>query len=151
MPQLTSVPTIRPQRPARVLLVEDDYELRRMVAAVLRYDGYEVTELSNGRQLADYVLERQSAPAGEDEADVILSDICMPEQSGFAALERLRKTGVDTPVVFMTAFPEPFTSQRAHELRAVTVLEKPFDLDDLRMIIMNLVPPGKSKPRCRRN
>ena len=150
MPQLTSVLSTTPQRPARVLLVEDDYELRRMVAAVLRYDGYEVTELSNGRQLAEYVLQRQPGPAAGDEPDIILSDICMPEQSGFAALERLRNTGVETPVVFMTAFPEPLTSQRAHELRAATVLEKPFDLDDLRMILLNLLPGARTK-RTRRN
>jgi two-component system response regulator AtoC len=140
MPQLASVPTSRSQKRTRILLVEDDYEQRRMVAAVLRYDGYDVTELANGQELLDYMLRRQADGISYEEPDVILTDVCMPRQDGLSALDQLRTAGIATPVVLMTAYPEQCAPARADRVGALTVLEKPFDLDDLRMIVLNLAP-----------
>lgn len=138
MPQLGLASLRRSERRLRVLLVEDDYELRRMVASVLRYDGHEVTELSNGQELVSYVLGLAPTAIGSGEPDVILTDVCLPQRSGLSALEQLRAARVTTPVVLMTAFPERCEPNRAEQLGAVTLLEKPFDLDDLRMIVLNM-------------
>ncbi|HMJ13684.1 MAG TPA: response regulator, partial [Polyangiaceae bacterium] len=127
-------------RRIRILLVEDDYEQRRMVAAVLRLDGYEVTELSNGQELLDYMLRREADGPTYEEPDLIVSDVCMPQRDGLAALDQLRAAGIHTPAVLMTAYPEHCETSRADELGALTVLEKPFELDDLRMIVLNLAP-----------
>lgn len=150
MPQLRKLPSERLRRQAKVLLVEDDYELRRIVAAVLRHDGYGVTELANGQELIDYMLSGPHV-LGYEEPDVIVSDVCMPHRSGLHALERLRNAQVMTPVVLMSAFPEHCSNERANELGAVTLLEKPFELDDLRMIVLNLVPPPPRSRRGRHN
>jgi two-component system response regulator MprA len=134
-----------------VLLVEDDYEQRRMVASVLRYDGYDVTELSNGEELLDYMLRRQAEGVSYEEPDVILTDVCMPRQDGLSALDQLRSAGITTAVVLMTAYPEQCTPDRVDRLGALTVLEKPFDLDDLRMIVLNLAQRGSGPASRSRN
>jgi DNA-binding response OmpR family regulator len=127
----------RPQRRARILLAEDDDELRHLVASLLAYDGYEVIEVSNGQELLDYLVEvlrdkRMTPP------DLILTDVCMPEASGLDVLQRLKSARVSTPVVLMTAFPDPLVTAQASSLGATTLITKPFELDDLRMIVLNL-------------
>jgi CheY-like chemotaxis protein len=134
-----------------VLLVEDDYEQRRMVASVLRYDGYDVMELSNGEELLDYMLRRRADGSSIEEPDVILTDVCMPRQDGLSALDQLRAAGIATPVVLMTAYPEQCAPDRVDRLGALSVLEKPFDLDDLRMIVLNLAPRSNGPASRSRN
>jgi CheY-like chemotaxis protein len=128
------VPSRRGERRASVLVAEDDRDLRRIVSVALAYDGYEVIEVADGDALLAYLA---SNPAPE----VIVSDVCMPHCSGLDALVQLRELGVHSPVVLMTAFPDHCSEAGARELGAVTLVEKPFELDDLRMIVMNILPP----------
>jgi len=123
-----------------VLLAEDDTELRRLIASILSSDGYDVVEVTNGNELLEYMR----APGGRS-PDVILSDICMPGRTGFDILRELRARGIMTPVVLMTAFGEVFSEPAARELGALTLVEKPFEIDDLRMIMLN-VAPGVPRP-----
>ena len=135
MRQAIVVQSRRPRRRASVLVAEDDAELRKLIAAILSSDGYDVVEVSNGNELLEYMrAQRGRYP------DVILSDICMPGRTGFDILRELRARGIMTPVVLMTAFGEEFSEQAARELGALTLVEKPFEIDDLRMIVLNVAP-----------
>lgn len=100
----------------------------------MAYDGYEVVEVEDGRGLLEQLSEHG------DSIDVVVSDIFMPGLSGLDVLARMRERGIAAPVVLMTAFPEQCTEAGARALGAVTLVEKPFELDDLRMIVMNLLP-----------
>lgn len=142
MPQTVVVPPQRQRQRARILLAEDDADLRDLIAMVLSSDGYEIIEVRDGRELVDYMTAGADSPAFLP-PDIILSDISMPGRSGFEVLQDLRKLGVMTPVVLMTAFGDRFTQSRARDLGALTLLEKPFDIDDLRMVVLNLVPGGR--------
>jgi DNA-binding response OmpR family regulator len=124
----------RGEASARVLVAEDDPELRRMISSVLTYDGYDVVEVADGAAMLSYLRACDTAVP-----DVIVSDICMPGSSGLDVLAQLRELGLSTPFVLMTAFPDQCTEPCARELGAVTLVEKPFEIDDLRMIVMNLV------------
>ncbi len=62
----------------------------------------------------------------------------MPGRSGLDVLARLHELGIRAPMVLMTAFPDHCSQAGGRELGAVAVLEKPFELDDLRMIVLNL-------------
>jgi DNA-binding response OmpR family regulator len=120
-----------PSLPARVLLAEDDRELRGLLALTLREDGYEVKEAADGAELLEALSE-----AGEGATfDLVITDIRMPRHTGIDVLSRLRWTDGELPVILITAFGEERTHQLAERLGAAAVFDKPFDLDDLRVAV----------------
>ncbi len=79
----------------KILIVEDDLELRRLFSHVLVKNGYAVKEVGNGKD-AIAALEN-------DYADLIISDIMMPVMDGYQLVKRLRDKGCTTPVLMITA------------------------------------------------
>jgi CheY-like chemotaxis protein len=125
--------------PARLLLAEDDTELRALLASSLREDGFEVVEVADGNALVDRLSDAMAADGSLDGYDVVVSDIRMP---GFSALEvmiGMRRMLFRTPVVLITAFGDPKTHERAKRLGASLVIDKPFDVDELRSAVTKLV------------
>jgi two-component system nitrogen regulation response regulator GlnG len=127
-----------------VLIVDDDDDFSSLLAESLRDDGCCVVTARSGRELVEYVRASQSSPAVVHPADLIVSDVRMPDGSGLVALEALAEDERQTPVLLMTAFGSDATHATARELGAAGVLDKPFDLDDFRMIVLNLVGHGKA-------
>jgi DNA-binding response OmpR family regulator len=123
----------------RVLLAEDDEEMRVLLAVTLRRDGFEVLEARNGAELlkliAREILENREKPG----IDLIVSDIRMPEVSGIGALASFRKDDWATPVLLITAFGDDEVRAEAKRLGAAAVFSKPFDMDDFRTVVLNLV------------
>jgi DNA-binding NtrC family response regulator len=132
-----SVPARLPA-PPRVLLAEDDEDMREMLAGVLRRDGYDVIEARDGFQLLQYLATH--TPAAEDAVDLVISDIRMPGKNGLDVLAGLRWADPATPVVLITGFGDLRTHLEAKRLGAAAVLDKPFDLQQLRSVILNLLP-----------
>ncbi len=124
-------------RPHRILLAEDDDEWRNLIALNLRRDGHQVMEASDGGRL----LVRMAAAykRTRDTFDLVISDIRMPVCSGLQILEALRGAHWPTPVILMTAFGDDATRKQVERLNAV-LFDKPFDIDDLRTAVLNLVP-----------
>lgn len=79
----------------RILIAEDDTELRQLFAHVLTKNGYEVVQVGNGKE----ALERLE----EEYFDLIISDIMMPAMDGYEFVRLLRDTGNQTPVMMITA------------------------------------------------
>ncbi len=128
-----------PIPPARVLVAEDDFELRRMIALALRKDGYEVAVARDGTELLEMVAEAYLGDGPGFAFDVIVSDIRMPGWSGMQVLQGLADRDRPTPVILITAFGDAKTHMLARDLGAVCVLDKPFEMDDLRMVVLNTV------------
>jgi len=122
-------------RPARVLLAEDDTELRTLLATCLRQDGYCVVEAKDGDELLQEIGDGLLA-AYSVRPDLIVSDIRMPGRSGIDVLAGLRDAAWETPVVLVTAFGDEETHARAKALGATAILDKPFDVDDLRTVVL---------------
>ncbi|HEY2510321.1 MAG TPA: response regulator [Polyangiaceae bacterium] len=124
--------------PARVLLAEDDPELRQMVGSALRADGYDVIEVKDGGRLLVQIgtayLDRD--PTGA--FDLLISDVRMPICNGVQILEGLRQARWDTPAIVMTAFGDDATRARIESLGAA-YFDKPFDLDDLRTAVVYML------------
>ena len=79
----------------RILVVEDEKRLNRIISEALEDEGYSVDSCFNGQDALDYA-------AGAD-YDVIILDIMMPKMDGLEVVRRLRSGGNSTPVLFLTA------------------------------------------------
>jgi len=117
--------------PARLLLAEDDVELRSLIATSLREDGFEVVEVADGNALVDRLADAMAADGSLDGFDLVVSDIRMPGFSALEVMTGMRRMLFRTPVVLITAFGDAKTHERARRLGAARVFDKPFDVDEL--------------------
>jgi DNA-binding response OmpR family regulator len=123
----------RPLAPARLLLAEDDLELRDLLAYVLRADGHEVVEARDGNELLEILSECMQR--GGQPFSLVVSDVRMPGLTAFDVLNRLQRALTDTPVILITAFGDQTTHLRANRMGVNRVFDKPFDFDDLRAAV----------------
>lgn len=115
----------------RVVVIEDELEMRSVVCWALRREGYQVVPFSNcedaliwiGPGLMDGVPDRLPS--------AIVCDIRIPNFSGLELLETLDLAGKRIPTIMITGFPDDRTRAQALQLGAICVLEKPFALDVL--------------------
>ena len=131
------------ERKARILLVEDDDEMRGLLTSILRADGYEVVAAATGTEGVSCIYDawgvggRSARPL-----DLIVSDVRMPGWGGLDLLDVVRRVKMDTPVLPITAFGAPETHQQAARLGAGAVLDKPFALDDFRTTVALMLQHG---------
>ena len=131
-----------PKSTARILLAEDDVEMRCLLAWGLEEEGYVVDEAENGLDLLKKLqpsLLRAKVLGTRIEYDLIVSDIRMPGLSGLEVLAGLRKYDQTTPYVVITAFGDYITHAEASALGASAVIDKPFEIDDLRQVVRRLL------------
>ena len=124
-------------RPARIVIAEDDFEMRRLVADCLHKEGYEVHEVADGAELLlrieDSFMRRIPVPI-----DLFITDIRMPVYTGLEIVSGMREAGLEVPVVIMTAFGNLETRERAEALGAV-LLDKPFKMEAMRALVRRLL------------
>jgi CheY-like chemotaxis protein len=133
----------------RILLAEDDVQMRRLIATVLRGAGHRVVEASDGTE----VLERVESTIWHDRHDVfglIVSDMSMPALTGLDVLAALRSAEVDTPFILITAYGDAGVRAEAEWLGAFAVLDKPFTFDQLERTVTNALRGVRERPRLRR-
>jgi len=106
----------------RILIVEDDDKLARVIGDNLRFAGYEVRAAGDGREAV--VCLRTFQP------DLVLLDLMLPDRSGFELCGILRQEG-RTPIVILSARAQKADKLRGLKLGADDYLTKPFDLDEL--------------------
>jgi two-component system nitrogen regulation response regulator GlnG len=114
-------------RPPRILVVDDESEIRGILRDCLKADGYEVFEAEDGAAAVERV--RSTRPA------VVLLDIAMPKKSGLDALPELKEIDPELPVVICTAAVDVPTAVKAMRLGAYDYLTKPFDVDLLLLTV----------------
>lgn len=134
------VPRAEPLRRPRVAVADDSAEMRALIAATLRADGYDVVESGDGHQLVR-LLEPVHPEQHATSVDLIVSDLRMPELSGLEVLGALHDRALHTPFILITAFGDEDTHREAQQLGAAAVLDKPFDLDRLRSLVHASLPP----------
>jgi len=118
-----------------VLVVEDDDDIRSLVAWSLRADGYDVTEVANGAHAVDVIAGPMMFGEDSERApDLIVTDVRLPGISGLTLLAGLRAQRCATPIILMTAYEIERVKPIAEALGA-TVFAKPFDVDELRAAV----------------
>lgn len=116
--------TDRPERTmgtGRVLIVDDEKNMRRTLADVLRDEGHDVTTASTG--------EEAVAACEQDDFDVVLMDVRMPGIDGVEAFRRIRRHREGVRVLFMSAYGLEDLKRTALDEGAVAFLPKPLDLE----------------------
>ena len=106
----------------RILLVEDEEKLARMVELELQYEGYEVEKAFDGRAGLDRALS--------GEFDVVLLDIMLPALSGMEVLRRLRRESA-MPVIMLTARDTVVDKVSGLDMGADDYITKPFAIEEL--------------------
>ena len=107
----------------KILLVEDEEKLARMVELELQYEGYQVDKAFDGRTGLDRALS--------GEYDLVLLDIMLPALSGMEVLRRLRKEGVQLPVIMLTARDSVMDKVAGLDSGADDYITKPFAIEEL--------------------
>lgn len=122
---------------SRVLVAEDDREMRRLVVEALRKDGHDIIEAADGGALLARLAEAYDHDASLHDVDLIVSDVWMPMRNGLELVENLFAARWRIPCVLMTAFGDDRMRRRAEAVGA-TLLEKPLSMDLLRVTVGRL-------------
>ncbi len=110
--------------PVRILVVDDEPPIRRLLRTSLGAQGYDVLEAEDGKQALD--MMRRNA------VDLMVLDLGLPgDVDGFAAIARLRQTGSSVPIVVLSARTDEAGKVRALDLGADDYVSKPFGTDEL--------------------
>jgi two-component system, NtrC family, response regulator PilR len=118
-----------PAAAARLLVVDDERSMRELLSIVLRREGYDVTVAESGRAAVE-ALERSRY-------DLLVSDIKMPDMNGVEVLREAKRVDPDILGIMITAFASADTAIEAMRLGAHDYLNKPFDVDELKIKVRN--------------
>jgi CheY-like chemotaxis protein len=125
----------------RALVVDDEDDVREMVAVALRLEGYSVTSVRDG---ATAVRTVRTAPL-----DVVTLDYRMPGLGGLETLSELKKVAPDLPVIIVSGYVASAEAARCLALGAFAVVRKPFDLEELLAVLHRARAPGtRDRPRA---
>jgi CheY-like chemotaxis protein len=126
-------------RAARVLVVDDSDDMRESLRGLLTTLVAEIKEARNG-------IELVAALADGGPFDLIVTDVRMPWLDGLDAAVRIRRAGIDTPLVVMTAYADADARNTISGLSRACLLPKPFTIDELlataREVMQPATPPG---------
>ncbi|HEX8072875.1 MAG TPA: sigma-54 dependent transcriptional regulator [Pyrinomonadaceae bacterium] len=112
---------------ANILVVDDEQGMRQLLTLVFTRAGHQVRAAEHGRRALELLREQA--------ADVIVSDVRMPDMNGIELLRSARALLPDVAVVLMTAFASVETAREAFKLGADDFIQKPFDVDELKLIV----------------
>jgi DNA-binding response OmpR family regulator len=112
---------------ARILLADDDTEMRALLVLSLQAEGYEVVECTDGTQLLKHCYAA-CPPDAPQRLDLIITDLRMPGASGLAVLEQLHGRGAVPPIILITAFGDEHTHVLAQQFGATASVDKPFEI-----------------------
>jgi len=108
---------------SRILIVEDEPQMRRGLRDNLEFEGYEVVLAEDGAEGLKLILENVF--------DLIVLDVMMPKMNGFEVCKQARQKGVQTPIIMLTAKGEEIDRVLGLEIGADDYVTKPFSLREL--------------------
>ena len=107
----------------KILIVEDEARIARVISLELKHEGYAVEIASNGKDAINLALA--------EDWDLVLLDVMLPEMSGFEVLRRLRMQDEQTPVILLTARNSVFDKVNGLDHGANDYITKPFEMEEL--------------------
>ncbi|MGO1412852.1 MULTISPECIES: response regulator transcription factor [unclassified Microbacterium] len=107
----------------RILVVDDEPNIRDLLSQSLQFAGFQVRTVINGAQTISAVLE--------EEPDMIVLDVMLPDMNGFSVTKRLRDAGYTAPILFLTAKDETEDKIKGLNAGGDDYVTKPFSLDEI--------------------
>src|SRR5271155_1896017 len=123
---------------ARILIADDQEMMRDSLAATLAREGHEVVAAGDGAAAV-----AKLGAAGR--LDLLISDLKMPKMTGIELLAEARRLRPDMPVVLMTAFATVNTAVEAMRLGAYDYIQKPFDGEEIRLLVERTLEHSRLK------
>ena len=123
----------------RILLVEDEENIRAGIKLNLELEGYEVIEAETGKQ----AISRFE----NEHFDLIVLDVMLPELNGFDVCEQIRLTNTQVPILMLTAKSEPADRVAGLKKGANDYLPKPFVLEEFLLRVQNLIRLTSKSPK----
>lgn len=118
----------------KLLIVDDQNGIRVLLVEVFNSEGYETFEASNGKLALDIVEK--------EDPDLVLLDMKIPGMDGLEILKRVKKIKPEIKVIMMTAYGELEMIKEARAMGALMHFTKPFDIDELRMVVNKQMMDG---------
>ena len=115
----------------RILIVDDERSIREFLSILLEQEGYSVRtaeDVASGRQRLD-----------DEVPDLVMCDLKLPDGTGLEVLEEARRRQLECPFIIITAHTTPQHALEAHRAGAAEYLSKPFNVDELKLIIDKLL------------
>ena len=112
-------------QPAKILVADDEQNLRRVLAALLRRDGHEVVQAASGLEAIDRLAD----------VDIVITDLRMPGADGMEVLRTANRNHPHVPVIMITAYGSVGQAVEAIKAGAFDYIEKPFEQDSIRVIV----------------
>jgi DNA-binding response OmpR family regulator len=120
-----------PSPNARVLIIEDDQEMRSLLKYFFSEEGFETDSVSNGFDALGILIKKPF--------DLVITDIRMPGLTGLDILPRIKKIQPEVAIIVITAFGTEEVRRRAFERGANAYLEKPIHFQELRGLIHDVI------------
>ena len=107
----------------RVLVVDDEPNIRDLLSASLRFAGHQVATSPNGTDAISKIVDTQP--------DIVLLDVMLPDISGFGVTKKIRGMGIDVPILFLTARDDTEDKIAGLTVGGDDYVTKPFSLDEI--------------------
>ncbi len=114
-----------------LIIVEDDQTIRETLSEVFSREGFKCICFAKGREAIRFVRGHS--------ADIVILDLRLPDIDGLKVLDSLKKIDEDLPVIIMTAYPEVKTAVSAIKAGAYDYINKPFELEELKILVKRIV------------
>ncbi|MHB1390981.1 MAG: PAS domain S-box protein [Thermoleophilia bacterium] len=130
--------TAGPARQGRVLVIDDEEMICSLMASILKAMGQLVETAGSGREGLD-----KFAVHADGEFDLVLTDLGMPEMSGWEVVEQIKQLSPDTPVALITGWGDQLDQERMKTSRVDNVIAKPFKVEDVRRLVAEALSEKK--------
>ena len=127
----------------RILIVEDEPDMRLGLKDNLEFEGYEVVSADDGESGLKHILQERFS--------LVLLDVMLPKISGYDICKEVRKQGINVPIILLTAKGEEIDKVLGLELGADDYVTKPFSLRELLARIKAVLRRGESKEELKNN
>jgi len=134
---------MRKKRHNCILIVDDEYDIRISLKDYLELESFTVYTAENGKKALDIF--------NDNEIDLVISDIVMPELDGIALIKKIKKIDSDIPVIIMTAFSTVEYSVEAMKAGAFDFISKPFDYKRVLFVIDKALETRRLRELARRS
>jgi two-component system, NtrC family, response regulator AtoC len=124
-------------QPRTVLIADDEPNIRRVLEAMFTKDGFTVLTAENGKRAIDL--------ASANSIDILITDLIMPDMTGVEVLRAVKQLQPDSAAIMVTAYGTIKTAVDAMRLGAYNYITKPFDVDEMRVLVKKALEHRSSK------